>query len=54
MGYTLDFTNAIFDNQWHYVEIPLTSFSEYGSWDDDTGLIKLDCLIGLLLINLNL
>ena len=34
MGYTLDFTNAIFDNEWHYIQIPLSNFKEYGSWDD--------------------
>ena len=36
MGYTFDFTNAVFDNQWHYVQVPLSSFTEFGSWDDDT------------------
>ena len=34
MSYTFDFTNAIFDNQWHYLQIPLSSFRESGSWDD--------------------
>ena len=35
-GYTLDFANAVFDSEWHHIKIPLSSFSEYGSWDNDT------------------
>jgi len=35
MGYTLDFTNTIFNNEWNYVSIPLSSFQEYGSWDNE-------------------
>ncbi|MCW8850742.1 MAG: T9SS type A sorting domain-containing protein, partial [Melioribacteraceae bacterium] len=55
MGYTLDFTNAVFDNQWHYVEIPLSSFSEYGSWDDawfnQVGLFDWSAVDRLELVN---
>jgi endoglucanase len=36
MGYTIDNTNAALDNNWHYISIPLSSFQEYGSWDNET------------------
>ncbi|WKZ70849.1 MAG: cellulase family glycosylhydrolase [Melioribacteraceae bacterium] len=34
MSYTVDHSVVDFDNQWQYVEIPLSSFNETGSWDD--------------------
>lgn len=34
MNYRIDFTNFTFDNQWHKVRIPLSSFVEGGSWDN--------------------
>jgi endoglucanase len=34
MRFTIDETNTTFNNRWQHVHIPLSSFSEQGSWDD--------------------
>ncbi|MCE5330816.1 MAG: cellulase family glycosylhydrolase [Bacteroidales bacterium] len=34
MNYTMTETKALWDGKWHKVYIPLTSFTEGGSWDD--------------------
>lgn len=36
MGATIDETVAAWDNKWHHVHIPLTTFNERGSWDNNT------------------
>ena len=36
MGTTIDEQDAEWDRRWHHVRIPLTSFTERGSWDDGT------------------
>ncbi len=35
MRTTIDQTKAAWDGQWHRVQIPLRSFTEHGSWDDN-------------------
>ncbi len=34
MGMTIDNSNTIFDGNWNYVQIPLVSLNELGSWDN--------------------
>ena len=34
MSYTLDNSNNSLDGNWNYVQIPLSTFTECGSWDD--------------------
>ncbi len=36
MRYTIDTSIIPFDNEWHLVEIPLSKFTEQGSWDNET------------------
>src|SRR5450759_2369051 len=36
MGATIDGSSAPWDMKWHHVHIPLTSFTERGSWDNNT------------------
>jgi endoglucanase len=36
MGATIDGSSAPWDMKWHHVHIPLTSFMERGSWDNNT------------------
>ena len=36
MRYTINDQVAAWDGDWHHVNIPLSSFSEQGSWDDKT------------------
>lgn len=36
MGYTIDKTKTTFNDQWQYIQIPLSSFNEFGSWDNNT------------------
>jgi endoglucanase len=36
MGTTIDENMTVGDNRWHHVNIPLSSFSERGSWDNNT------------------
>lgn len=35
MRYTINETVAEFDNTWHHVQIPLSDFTEHGSWDNE-------------------
>ncbi|MCX6326739.1 MAG: cellulase family glycosylhydrolase [Bacteroidia bacterium] len=35
MSATIDESNAAWDMKWHHVNIPLTSFTERGSWDNN-------------------
>lgn len=35
MSYNIDFTTAVFNNEWNYVSIPLSQFFETGSWDNN-------------------
>ena len=34
MRYTVDQNIAIWDNQWNHLQIPLSAFSEHGSYDN--------------------
>ncbi len=36
MRYTFNGTNSTFDGRWHHIHIPLSSFTEQGSWDNNT------------------
>jgi endoglucanase len=36
MRYTINEQVAAWDGEWHHVNIPLTNFTEQGSWDDNT------------------
>ncbi|MBU1096506.1 MAG: cellulase family glycosylhydrolase [Bacteroidetes bacterium] len=36
MRYTVNELLAPWDNQWHYVQLPLNKFTEHGSWDNNT------------------
>ena len=33
---TIDLSDSTFDENWHHYQIPLSDFSEEGSWDNDT------------------
>jgi endoglucanase len=35
MRYTIDKSKVNFNNEWQHLQIPLNSFSEYGSWDNN-------------------
>jgi endoglucanase len=39
MRYKVANNSIAFDNQWHKLNIPLSSFSEHGSWDNNTWYI---------------
>jgi hypothetical protein len=34
MRYTLDRNIAIWNGEWNHLQIPLSAFSEHGSWDN--------------------
>jgi hypothetical protein len=36
MRYTMTDKNAPWDGEWHPISIPLSSFTEHGSWDNNT------------------